>query len=264
MKKIILFITIIISTIGCETREQKHKEANEIVMTFISNLSFENYDLLEKSYPNFKEIYRYTKPINFVITSTTIEENNSIIVIGKSTPIQREMMFILEKTNNSYKIVKSKGISAYYNSSLYEYCKKTGIIGTGDYDIEISKNCRSKEQEFKDLFARIKTQIEQNVILENHTLKKNYGYISGDVTIKNNSGYDIPGYSYDLYIYYTDNNNNVISTTKCYSNFEPIIKEQSKTIHVFESNSDLFRKIKVSLNLTNERFIESIITKYVY
>lgn len=257
--KIIFAIGLIISLISCETNEKKINKAKVVVQSFVTNLSFDNYDKMFESYPSFKEVRTYWKLPDFNIKSATLNEN--IITLTGSSD-EREILFEVEKIEGKYVITKSKGLSADFNSNLYKYCKKIGCIGTNSYDADVSKVCKENEFQFNQLVKEIKENIENSVWMLNHTVTKNYGWASGDITIKNDSRFTIPGYSYSLYVNYTDSKGNLLFTSKEMSNFESIPYGQSKTIHVFESNSSSFQKVGISVKIISTNFIEQIIAEY--
>jgi hypothetical protein len=169
---------------------------------------------------------------------------------------------VVEKIDGKYQISKSKGLSSDFNSNLYKYCKKIGCIGLNSYDSEISIICKDKEYEFNQLVRSIKETIENNVRMENHTVTKSYGCASGNITLKNYSRFTIRGYSYNLYVNYTDNQGNTIFTSKEMLNYESIPYGQSKTINVFENNSSSFQKVGIILKIINTEFIEDIIGEH--
>lgn len=256
MKKLLLMVTLIIALSSCETKEAKINSSKDVVMSFITNLSFDNYDLMYKTYPAFRDVKTYWKLKDFHIQNAELSEN-TVIIFGKSQ--NTEVLFEVEKIGGKYQITKSKGLSSDFNSNLYKYCKKIGCIGLNNYDSEISIICKDKEYEFNQLVRTIKETIENKVSMENHTVTKSYGYASGNITLKNYSRFTIPGYSYNLYVNYTDNQGNTIFTSKEILNFESIPYGQSKTINVFETNSSSFQKVGIILKIVNTEFIEDII-----
>lgn len=244
---------------SCETEEQKINKAKEAVQTFMTNVSFDNYDVMFKLYPSFRNVKTYWKLKEFNIISATL--NDSVItIIGSSG--DSEVLFVVEKVNNKYIITNSKGLSTDFNTNLYKYCKKIGCIGTRNYDEDISNICEENEFKFNQIINSIKNEIEESVYLSNHTVTKNYGWTGGEITFKNHSRYSIPSNSYNLYVNYTDSQGNLLFTSKEMLNYENIQFGQSKTIRVFESNSRSFQKVGISLKITNTSFIENIIAEY--
>jgi len=259
MKKLIFLSLFLITLISCESDNTRMDKAKEKVSSFMSNLMFDNYDLMYKAYPDFKKVKSYWKLKDFKIKSCYIDEQKVVTVIGESGI--KQVLFEIKKVDGNYFITKSKGLCSDFESELYKFCKKIGCIGTNSYDSEISEICGTKQFEFSRLVQKIKDNIEENVILENHTVTKNYGWLSGDVTLKNYSIFSIPGRTYSLYINYIDGQGNIVFTSKEVLNFDNIPYNQSKTIHVFESNSNSFQKIGIKLKLTSTDFIESVLAE---
>jgi hypothetical protein len=248
--------------ISCESEKSRKDKCNQIVNTFVANLPLDNYEILYKLYPDFKMVKEYWKLQDFVITSTTIDEDNMVSVIGRSEQLG-SILFTLKKVDGNYIITNSKGLSTVFNSSLYTYCKKIGCIGVNDYDKDISQLCSSKEEEFKSLVYKIKNNIEQSVKIKNNNLSRSFGYISGDVTVKNYSSFTIPGGSYELYYHFLDYNDQLVFTKREIFNYNSIPFDQSITHRIFESSASNFYRIKVELKITSTDFIERIIAEHI-
>lgn len=259
MNKIIILSILFLSLISCETDKNKIDKSEKTVTSFISNLQFDNYDLMYKSYPTFSGVKTYWKIKDFKITNTDINEK-TIVVYGKS--LNHEILFEVEKINGDYQIIKSKGLSSDFNSYLYKFCKKIGCIGTGNYDIEISKICNDNRYIFNDLVSEIKKNIENNVNMENHTVTKSYGMATGDVTIKNYSRFTIPKFSYKVYVQYSDSKGKILFKSEETLAYSTIPFEQSITFYVSEMNSRSFKKIGIEFKITDTDFIKNIIADY--
>ncbi len=247
---------------SCETDKSRMDKCNEIVKTFVANLPLDNYEILYKHYPNFQKVKRYWKINDFKITNTTIDEDKTVSVIGISQQLGN-ILFNLKKINGKYIITNSKGLAAVFNTPLYKYCKQIGCIGINDYDKDISQICSDKEDEFNSLVYRIKNTIQQNVIVQNNNLSNNYGYVSGDVTVKNYSRFSIPGRDYELYFHFLNSNGDIVFTKKEILNFESIPYGQSVTHHLFESSAGNFDRIKAELKLISTDFIKDIIAENI-
>lgn len=259
------FLILSILSLGlysCETDKSRMDKCNEIVKTFVANLPLDNYEILYKNYPDFQKVKRYWKVNDFKITNTTIDDDKTVSVIGVSEQLG-SILFNIKKVNGKYLITNSKGLASVFNTSLYKYCKKIGCIGVNDYDKDISQICSDKEDEFKSLVYRIKNDIQQNVMIQNNNLSNNYGYVTGDVTVKNYSRFSIPGRDYELYFHFLNYNGDIVFTKKEILNYESIPYGQSVTHHLFESSSGNFDKIKAELKLTSTDFIEEIIAENI-
>ncbi|MEH6512956.1 MAG: hypothetical protein V7734_07630 [Maribacter arcticus] len=266
MRKILFAITIMF-LFSCETEEQKKEKAQEVVNALISNIQVDNYESIFEYYPNFKGIGTYLKYNSVEFTSTMLKSDGKVDIFGK-TYNGKQLFFEVEKTDGIYKVIKSKGLSSYYDSNLYKYCKKIGCIGMNEYDTDISRICKDNEGDFNFLVNSIKDKIESKTRLESHTItRKNggfgYYYAFGDITVKNNSRFTIPGYSYKLYVNYLDSNDNLLFTSdKSSGNFTDIGFNQSKTLNIYQDISSRFRKVNIKVKLLNTEFIEKLIAEY--
>lgn len=257
IKKVFIIVTLF-SLFSCESEESKINKAKEVVKLFASSTTFDDEEKMRLYYPNKVEIkgsYLVLKDFEIIGASLT---DNIISVIGRSQG--REISFDIKKESGKYIIIRSKGLSMFFNSNLYKYCRQIGCIKEGDYDAEISKICNDKGTDFYILVEAIKYIIEKSVRLESHTVKEGYiNDISGDITYKNYSRYTIPNGTYNLYIEYMDKKENILFKNKEYVH-STLAYGQSNTIWVSE---DVRRaaKIAVSLEITNTEFIERIIAE---
>jgi hypothetical protein len=259
-----LLILSILSLVfySCESDKSRIEKCNEIVKTFVANLPLDNYEVLYKNYPDFRKVKSYWKLNDFKITNTTIDDDKTVSIIGVSEQLGN-ILFNLKKVKGKYLIINSKGLASVFNTSLYKYCKKIGCIGVNDYDKDISQICSDKENEFESLVYRIKKNIEQNVMVQNNNLSNNFGYVSGEVTIKNYSRFSIPGRTYEIYFHFLNYNDDIVFTKKEILNYESIQYGQSVTHRLFESSRGNFEKIKAELKLTSTDFVKEIIAENI-
>jgi hypothetical protein len=258
---LLLVILFTIFFISCESDKIRKEKSEEIVKSFIANLTLDNYDLLYKYYPDFQKVKRYWEIDDFKITSTTIDEDKSISIIGTSK--LGNILFNLKSKDGKYIITDSKGLASVFNSPIYKYCKKIGCIGTSDYDKDISQICSDKQDDFNTLVYKVKNNIESNFTIQNNNLEINYGYVSGNVTVKNNSRFSIISRNYEIYYHFLNSSGQIVYTKKEMANYQTIPFGQSVTEHLFESNSDGFSKIKVELKIISTDFIEEIIAENI-
>lgn len=266
MKKIV-FIILVSFFFSCETEEQKKKKAQEVVQALISNIQIDNYKSIYEYYPSFRELVgKYWKYSSIEITSTILKEDGTVEIFAKANS-NDHLYFVLGKVNSNYMVLKSKGLSSYFNSNLYKYCKNIGCIGINEYDIDIGKICKEKESDFNFLVNRIKNKIEDNFRLENHSLRRNGGwgltpYVSGDIIVKNYSRFTIPRYSYDIYIKFLNNKDKEVYKFNYSSNFSDIPFNSSEKLHIFETVNNNYKKVGIDLVILNSSFIEDIIAEY--
>lgn len=251
---LLLFISVLSS---CETEKNKKDKCAEIVNAFVANLPMDNYDILYKYYPNFKNVKRYWRVTDFKINTTTIDDDNRITISGSA--LRQNFVFILKKINGNYIIEDSKGLAAEFDSPLYRYCKKIGLINPNDYDKEISLVCNNQKEHFDQLVNAIVRNAEKNIKILNDNLANNYGYISGNVTLKNYGEIDIPNHCYELYFNFLSSNGQVLFTKKEILNFESISAGQSITYSLYEPSNGRFDKINAELRITSTKFIEEFL-----
>lgn len=260
MKRLFFLAVFLVTIMSCESEEQKIEKAINVVNTFISNVSFDNYDKMYELYPNFRNVSEYWKVSKLTVDNTSISEEGVVTIIGKAG--NKNLLFELQRNNSNYEIISSKGLSSDYNSNIYKYCKNIGCIGSSTTDADISIICKSNREDYQNLIEKIKEDIENKIILENHTVTNSYGFVSGDVTVKNYSRFTLPGGAYNLYINYRNKKGDILFTSKQILTYDAIPFNQSKTVHVFEPNSKSFRKISIELNIISTNFIEDIIAQY--
>ena len=261
MKTVLFFVPLVlIMMVSCgKSKKERIKESKDVVNQFINATTFENYNQMYDLYPRFKEVRQFWKLNDFKLTSATVNEDENISIVGKAN--KRDLYFELEESDDRYIIISSKGMSTDYESFLYNYCKRIGCIKGDADDASISAICKDKESEYNILIDEIKSTIEKNVKLENHTVTKSYGMASGDMTIKNYSRFSVPGMSYKLEIDYLDRSENVKYTSNERSNIYSIPYGQTATFFVSEMNARGFSKIRPRLVITNKSFIEEIIAE---
>ena len=201
LSKIVIFISLVSILYSCKSDEELKNEANEFVNKFVNELLLKNYDYIEKVYPEF-DGFGYWIPREFEISETIIESDESITVYGiyhKNKINSDQIKFNLIQENDSFKIRNTKGLSSYFNSSLYEYCNKKGYFNKSnisiDNDVDVSKVCKDKAFEFDLLINKciqyVFSHVHMNKQQSNLSIQYYSTYISGDIQIQNNTGFDI-------------------------------------------------------------------------
>jgi len=263
IQKIILCFALTILLFSCRSSQDRIDEAKQVVTSFIKDIELENYASVNKVYPDFSKIGKYWLLNDFAITDSKIE-NDIVTIYGsykRGGQMQEAIMFVLkEDADKKYFIEKSKGLSAYFGSSLYKFAKTVGCLRGLESDQEISSACKKREKFFDQFLSIYKEKIESAVKLENHNVTSSYGYVSGDVTVKNNSMIDIPAFSYDLYIVLYDNQYNEIFRTKSISHVYPIPANGSINAMIHKPFNRGMSRIGVEIKLNDISFLENQLT----
>ncbi|MDG1158069.1 MAG: hypothetical protein P8N19_01165 [Flavobacteriales bacterium] len=262
-QKAIFFFALTILLFSCRSSKDRIDEAKQAVTSFIKDLELENYSSVNKMYPGFSKIGKYWLLNDFTINDSKIE--NDIVTIyasyKKGGQIEEAIMFVLkEDADKKYFIDKSKGLSAFFGSSLYKFAKAVGCLRGLETDQEIAAACKKREKFFSQLLEDYKENIESAVKLENHNVSSGYGFVSGDVTVKNNSAIEIPAFSYDLYIILYDNQHNEIFRTKSMSHVYPIPANGSINAMINETFNRGMSRIGVEIKLNDLSFLENKLT----
>lgn len=202
---------------SCKSDDQKKKDANDVVEKFVHEILLENFDAANSIYPKFQKLGEYWIPREFEIENTMIESDGSISIYGsyqKFAPKRREeLKFIIKDNGKGLQIINSKGLTTYYNSPLFEYCKIKGFLDANDteensidYDCQIAKICQEHKFELELLVDKCARFVTENVLMNKQQTTLQLGYFndsySGTISIINNTGFDISSSSFDFNIYW--------------------------------------------------------------
>ena len=193
---------------SCKSDDEKKKEANDMVEKFVHEATLENYNAAYKLYPKFKKMGSFWIPRDFEIESTIIENDGSVSIYGnyKKGMQKNDLKFNLIDKGDGYKINSSKGLSSFYNTPLFQYCKLKGYLVLSendiDYDVNLTKVCMEYQIEFDFLINKCARFVSENVVM-NKQLSNIYkeAYIdsySGTISIINNTRFDINSSTFDL------------------------------------------------------------------
>ena len=218
MRSIIyVFTALTLLLVSCKSDEEKIKDANAVVEKFVHEILLENFDAANSIYPKFQKLGEYWIPREFEIENTMIESDGSISIYGsyeKFAPKRKEeLKFIIKDIGKGLQIINSKGLSTYYNSPLFEYCKRKGFLDANDteensidYDGQIAKICQEHKFELELLVDRCARFVSENVVMNKQQTTLQLGYFndsySGTISIINNTGFDISNSSFDFNIYW--------------------------------------------------------------
>jgi hypothetical protein len=269
MNRIFTFSIICLTCllVGCgPSDEELLRNAKSTVQSFIDELNMENFNSAREIYPDMSKISRYKIPQKFTVSSAkfTSDKKNEVKIIGNygTTENTKSMQFVLSKNEvNIWKIIKSKGLSSYYGSNLYNILKISGCLADIESDASIHQTCKDLEPKFESLVNKYKTDIEKLITFKKNgsNLSNNYNIsISGELMLKNNSNLSIPGSSYEIYIVFYDRNNNRSHSSKHQVTFDQILANDYHQITVYSMDYHRdYRKYSAVVKITNDQFIRS-------
>ena len=276
LSKIVIFISLVSILYSCKSDEELKNEANEFVNKFVNELLLKNYDYIEKVYPEF-DGFGYWIPREFEISETIIESDESITVYGiyhKNKINSDQIKFNLIQENDSFKIRNTKGLSSYFNSSLYEYCIKKGYFNKSnisiDNDVDVSKVCKDRQVEFDFLINKCLEHVFSNVHMNkqqsNLTIQFYSTYISGDVQILNNTAFDISSNQFNFFLHFYSQNK--ICKSKEISEFPPIHINPNSYFNyrvIYEENTCNSSKYNIEVQLNDrEEFAKEVVENLDY
>ncbi|MDG1148527.1 MAG: hypothetical protein P8N52_09505 [Crocinitomicaceae bacterium] len=178
----------------------------------------------------------------------------------------KSMQFVLsKKESNTWEIIKSKGLSSYYESNLYNILKTSGCLTDIESDASIHQTCKNLEPKFESLVNEFKNDLENSIAFEKNgsNLSNSYNVsISGELMLKNNSNISIPGFSYEIYIVFYDRNNNPSHSSKHQFTNDPILANDYHQITVYSMDYHRdYRKYSAVVKITNDQFIRSYLAR---
>lgn len=265
------FFYITFLLVGCDpTDEELLKQAESTVQSFVDELNMENFNSAKELYPDMNKIARYNSLNNFNISSSkfTTDEKNEVKIIGNYGKAQntKSLQFVLsKKETGAWLIIRSKGLSSYYESSLYNTLKISGCLENIESDASIHETCQKLEPKFESLINDYKKIIENSILFEKDgsNLSNNFNIsISGELMLKNNSNISIPEFSYEIFIIFYDINDNPSHSSKYQFNSDPIIANDYHQIKVFSMDYHRdYKKYLAVVKITNDQFIRSYLAQ---
>lgn len=269
IKYSIFCLTLIL--VGCgPSDEELLRKAESTVQSFIDELNMQNFNSANDIYPEMSKISRYKIPKNFKVSSSkfTSANKNEVKIIGNygAADNTKSMQFVLsKKESNTWEIIKSKGLSSYYESNLYNILKTSGCLTDIESDASIHQTCKNLEPKFESLVNEFKNDLENSIAFEKNgsNLSNSYNVsISGELMLKNNSNISIPGFSYEIYIVFYDRNNNPSHSSKHQFTNDPILANDYHQITVYSMDYHRdYRKYSAVVKITNDQFIRSYLAR---
>ena len=257
---------------GCwPSEEELLKEAESSVQSFIDEIRMQNFNSAKDIYPDMSKISRYNIPENFKITSSkfTSDEKNEVKIIGDygiNENVQ-PLQFVLSKNETGmWKINRTKGLSSYYASDLFNILKTSSCLTNIESDASIHQQCKTMEPKFESLIKQYKENIESSVVVEKSGSHLSNVYnisIRGNIMLKNNSNICIPGRSYEVYILFYDRNGETSHSSKYQFNSDLILANEYHQITLFlmDYHRD-YRKYSAVVRITNDQFIRNYLAQH--
>lgn len=237
-------------------------EARKTVNKYIDSVSRKAYKETAEYYPNLYLLEEVLILNNLEIVDSR-RKDTVIEVICKSTDSGNEIVFEVERMYGKWCISRSKGLSSYIDTPIYQFCKNLNYFVNGDYDDEVTKVCKQEKKDFDFLKVFLKNQLETaGIVLESSSLENFFGYVYGTITIKNNSKVSFPPNSFKLYIIFLDNNGNQVFTLEDDSYGLSLDENEMKSINIgeqFKTNFS-FRKVKIKV-VVDDSFIEPLVVE---
>ena len=225
MSRILSFL-LLLMLFSCKSDSDRIESAIETVNIFVSDLDLKNSNSIKKNYPKFDEIGKYWILNNFKINDSKI--NGDAITVYCSylmrNQINKPLMFVLMEFDSEYKIVESKGLSAYYETEIYDCLINLGCINYNSNDVEIEKECSKREYIYNSTIEVLKSELESKVSIDNSNLSTNGGYyVSGNLIVTNYSDFTIPSAAYRMSIGFINTNTKTGTDKQVISSFSPNI-----------------------------------------
>lgn len=262
-----VLFTLMITACG-PSDEEMLKAAENKVQSFIAELAIQNFNSAYKIYPGLRKIDRFNVIDNFTITSSSLDDDY-LIVNGKYGPkkFSKNIQFKLKYSDGVYTIEKSKGLSSYYETPLFELLKRTNCFTDIESDEVIHSECKSNSVKFEDLVNTTKGDIEKSIQfnkLGSNLKSDGFGIgISGELTLENKSNISIPGFAYNIYILLFNSNGQLIHTKEYEFNYDPIIYNQLHQIKVYSMDyNSSYSSYTAVVRIINDQFIREYLARY--
>lgn len=262
-----IFTMLLLAFSSCKSDEQRINDAKKTVELFIKDLELKNQSAIKKTYPDFDKIGGYWILSDFKINNSKIE-GDKITIYGnykRGNKFEEPIMFVLKEMGDSYTIIKSKGISAYFDSDIYNFLVTLGCLTDDSDDVEVQRECLKREYTYESAIESLKSEIESKIEISNSNLSSNYGYyVSGNLLVTNNSDFEIPSSAYSIYIGFVNSRTRMGVDKQIVSGFKPTISpHQTVSIPVSYVPINGGNKFGGLLNITNTSSLKKVFNQTV-
>lgn len=268
--KTLVLLSSVVLLVSCGPSEEEIiKGAEQATQGFVDELNMQNFNSATEIYPNFRSVTRYNILNNFRIKSAKFATNSEseIRIIGdyNSNGNYRSVQFVINYNENdeAYHIIKSKGLSSYYESDVFNILKRSGCLTDIESDARIHEDCLIFEPKYNAIIDNIRQNIENQIVFEKRgsNLTNNYDVsVSGELMLKNNTNITIPAYAYDIYILLYDGYQNLVHSSKYQFNNKPILGNSYHQVTVFSMDyQSSFKSYLATVKITNDQFIRDYV-----
>jgi hypothetical protein len=250
---------------SCKTDKEKVREANEVVETFVKQIELENYSSADEIYPGFSQMGKYWILYDFNITDSKVE-GDKVIVYGKYKQYDKNnesIMFVLEPSENegTYYITSTKGLSAFFGSNIYLFLRKIRCLEGLETDQQIAEECRKREPDFQQLIQNASNKVEGSVFMESNSVSSTFGFLMGNISVKNSFSLTIPSFSYDIYLVFYNSQGEEVFREKSSSNVYNIPSGGNISVIVNQPQKRNMAKIGIEFRLTKTDWLESYLVE---
>jgi hypothetical protein len=238
--------------------------AENTVKSFIDDLTLQNYNSAYSVYPEFKKVTKFYTSKEFSISSSRFnnDDKSEVKVSGTfrySDNASRPVQFVLKRKDKNWEIIRSKGLSSFYESSVFELMKLQGCFSNIESDADIHQECNRAEGKFESMVAQLKESLESLVVFERNgsNLQNDYNIsINGQVMLFNSSDVTIPAHTYEIYIFLVDRQGNICHTYKYEFNDTPIRANEFHQINIFAMGyRSCYNSYTAMVKIKNDQFL---------
>lgn len=182
--------------------------------------------LMINGHEGFNDIYPEINRGSRIVTNKLCRINNIVkrddgnyVVYASYDPSRYNKYQISIVINKKGKIVSSRGISYAFFDKTLEYAKKLGCLTGDENDVEIERVIREKNLRSKlDAKTNLALVSIYNSLEIKSSLQKNFGFISGNVVVTNNSPYNLEFGEISCSINYYNSRGDIIESDDLYIN----------------------------------------------
>jgi hypothetical protein len=267
LRNALIALAITCVLFGCG-RDERLIQSEYVVTAFFNSISNEDEDKMSTYYPGFELFSRYYKSDSIDIMETKFVDDTIISVkvknhytngLGKKTTKDMEIYLHPDSTGLDYVILNSKGLTDHKESEYFQFAVSIGCIKDDDTtDLQKILALRNVELYSVGLKYDLLAELKEDVEIVEWSWKTGYGKsASGDVIVKNNSGYDIPNIKYKLWYY--SRGGDLITTDNGYVTYDILYSGQSKSFSFYTGYVGNAKSASVTLDFDLDMILKYIL-----